>query len=303
MPTEIEENEARPQQAGMLPHKHADISRDDPCVNHGSLVFAAGENGKTDIIRAQAHSPLKILTPAQHGKGACAFLSTYGGGLVAGDYMRVNIHVQRNARAMISTQSATKVYRQVDGKGCGQDMNAELEPCAVFFVLPNPVMCFAHAKYTQRQVFKMPADHSAGLCLVDWLVSGRRARGEYWDLEEYISHNEIWLAEQRILYDNLRLSPRQGELKNPQRLGRYHCFATLIMIGEPMKKASSAILEELKHQPIQKRARMTAAASPLADGVILRLAGVDTQEVAREIRRWCAPAIELLGDDPWSRKW
>jgi hypothetical protein len=48
---------------------------------------------------------------------------------------------------------------------------------------------------------------------------------------------------------------------------------------------------------------MVCCASPVADGAVLRVAGEHLEEVGRELHRHLIFARDLLGDDPWARKW
>ena len=45
------------------------------------------------VTRAVATSPLRLLTPRNHGRGAWVYTATYGGGLVDGDAIQLDISV------------------------------------------------------------------------------------------------------------------------------------------------------------------------------------------------------------------
>lgn len=269
--------------------------------SRGELAFSS-LSGKTFITRQMAQSPMKILAPRHAGRAASAFISTFGGGLVAGDHLSLAVELDTASRAVLSTQSTTKVYRSMNNLGCAQDLIATLAPQSILMLLPDPIMCFAGARYRQRQRFYLPSD-DAGLCLIDGLVSGRRARGECWAFDRYVSYNDIYRGDKPILRDALRLTSHEGPLARPNRLGRYHCLATLVLLGAPMRAIAADILAQLAHQPIVRNASLVAAASPLADGAIIRIAGTDTQQIAQQLRTWCRSLCDLIGDDPWARKW
>src|SRR5256885_8820727 len=79
-------------------------------IAQGRLWFErAGE--ATAVRAAYAESPLRLLTPRNHGAAAWAYTSTLGGGLVDGDRVRLEISVGRGARAFVSSQGPTRVFR------------------------------------------------------------------------------------------------------------------------------------------------------------------------------------------------
>src|SRR5687768_4572798 len=80
-------------------------------------VVRAG--GRSVVTRAYATSPLRLLTPANHGSAAWIYTSSYGGGFVDGDRVELDVEVAEGAAAFVSTQAATKVYRSPNGTSCG----------------------------------------------------------------------------------------------------------------------------------------------------------------------------------------
>jgi hypothetical protein len=44
-------------------------------------------------------------------------------------------------------------------------------------------------------------------------------------------------------------------------------------------------------------------ASAIHGGVVFRAAGESVEAVGHELHRHLRPLAELLGDDPWERKW
>src|SRR5260370_8394377 len=80
----------------------------------GALTFSrVGQ--RTVVRRAFSTSPLKLLNPQNHSAAAWVYLASYGGGLVGGDALRIDIDVERGAAAVISTQPSTKVYPSAQG--------------------------------------------------------------------------------------------------------------------------------------------------------------------------------------------
>src|SRR5205814_4902010 len=60
------------------------------------------------------HDALPILmTTRGVNEASWVYAVTYGGGIVGGDAIRLNVDVERGARGVLSTQASTKVYRSL----------------------------------------------------------------------------------------------------------------------------------------------------------------------------------------------
>src|SRR2546430_514431 len=78
----------------------------------------------TEGKAAFATSPLRILTPRNHGRAAWAYTSTLGGGLVDGDSVRLRLDVGPGAAAVLASQGQNRVYRS--RRGCHSELTAQI---------------------------------------------------------------------------------------------------------------------------------------------------------------------------------
>lgn len=266
----------------------------------GSLTVAKVA-GQSAVVSAVASQPLKLLIPRPRGPSVWAYLSSFGGGLVAGDETRLVVSVERDARFFLSTQASTKVYRNPAGLPCGHTLEARLGEGSMLVFAPDPVQAFAGSRYRHHQSFHV--ESGASLVLVDWLSSGRAARGERWAFQQYQSRNDVFLNGRRLLADSLLLDPIDGPLDGPYRMGRFNCLALLLLLGPAVKSAAERIREEVSKSPVGRNASLIQGASLLADGVLLRIAAPSTEDAGREIRRHLNCLQDHLCDNPWERKW
>jgi urease accessory protein len=263
----------------------------------GAIQFSSVD-GRTVLTRKAATSPLRILNPRNAGTAAWAYLATFGGGLVGGDEVRIDIAVAPGAHALVATQASTKVYRSE--KGAAQRLRADVGRDSLLALLPDPVTCFAGARYTQEQRICLEA--SANLVFVDWLTAGRIASGERWQFHGYRSRTFLWRADRLIWHDALTLDPGDGDV--PDRMGRFNCLAVAVATGPAFETTAARLVGAIGSAPATRRADMLLSAAPLDDeGVVLRVAGSSTEAVAETLRQHLNIVPSLLGDDPWSRKW
>jgi urease accessory protein len=262
------------------------------------VEFVAGQSA---VVTARAGSPLKILVPRPRGPSVSACFSSYGGGLVAGDEIEVDLELGEQARCHLSTQASTKIYRNPGRLGCGHVLKAALGRAAVLVLAPDPVQAFAGSLYRQHQEFHLQND--SGLVLLDWLSSGRTECGERWAFSRYESRNEIVVAGRRLALDSLLLDPADGAIGGSYRMGRFNCLALLALVGGVLEKPAAQLLESIARRPISRRGSLTCCASPLSGGALVRIAGERAEEVRHEVYRLLDFLPEVLHDDPRLRKW
>jgi urease accessory protein len=267
------------------------------------LLEVTWSRGKSAVTRARAASPLKLLVPRSKSEVARVSIATYGGGMLAGDETSLRVHLRPDAKAIISTQSSTKVFKSVDGRTTRQSLTASLEPGAVAAFVPDPIACFADARYAQRQRFDIAGD--ATLFVLDWFTSGRRARGEIWAFEHYSSRQQVFLDGRRIIEDAIRLDRSEGEIGGRFRGGRYHCQAVLMLVGQRTQAAVERLRELASQQAThgaKARGGLLVVANPVTQGVVLRVAGEETEAVAQFISREIEPCLSLFDTSIWGRK-
>ncbi len=277
------------------------------------LVRVESVNGRSVVVRDRATSPLKLICPrrsAAFSKGmpAWVYTSGYGGGLVAGDTIALDIKVGNGANAILTTQASTKVYHQQDGRGAKQIMTADVADNALLTVLPDPLVCYAEAIYDQTQTFDL---HSkAGLVLLDWLTSGRgeittdeTRSTERWSFKHYRSRNTIRIDGEVVAIDDVLLDDADGPIDSELRAGRFNCLASVFLVGQatlPMRQAIDTMMQDT---PIDAKADIAVAYSGMAWGGVLRVGGGSAQDVSAELRRQLSELTALLGVCPWTRKW
>lgn len=256
--------------------------------------------GESTVTSAVACNPMKLLTPVSRGRSVWAYASSFGGGLVAGDETRLDIQIGNDTRCFFSTQSSTKVYRNPSSLPCSHQTAATLRPGSLLIFAPDPVQAFADSSYSQAQEFHLAT--GAGLVLLDWFTSGRSANGERWAFAQFRTRNDVFIDGERVFIDSLLLDSRDGSIGSSHCTGRFNCFATLLLIGEPLQTFASRLLTDISARPVEKQSSLICSASPVRNGALLRIAGESVEAVSREIKAQLSFASELLGDDPWARK-
>jgi urease accessory protein len=258
-----------------------------PRVAQGHLAFERSRAG-TAVRTAYAESPLRLLTPRNHGGAAWAYTSTLGGGMVDGDRVRLRIEVAAGARALVTTQGPTRVFRSPGG--CEAETVARVEEGALLALLPAPAACFAGARFWQRTSVEMAT--GASLALWDVLSAGR----DRWDFARCRSAIAVRREGRAILDEAWLLDAAHGSLR--ERFGRFQAIGTLFLAG-PLLDAG-AVRAAIDAHPLRPGAPLMQSASPLgSDALVVRLAAERVEILLAALREHLGALRTALADDPW----
>lgn len=255
--------------------------------------------GQSAVVSCRSSSPVKILAPHSRGKSVWAYMSSFGGGMVGGDHTQIEIAVNDRARCFFSTQASTKIYRNSIQFPCSQTLSAHLAAHSLLVLFPDVLQPFANGSYSQKQCFQL--EPGASLVIVDWLSAGRVARGERWSFRRIESRNEISSGTECVFRDSLLLDPALVAGSPP--MGRYNCIALVVIMGGLLSEMAEKQAQRISTLPVDHRAPTIESASRLREGVVLRVAGLNVEDVAIKIHEYLKDLVPLLGDDPWQRKW
>lgn len=243
---------------------------------------------RSDVHRVRGAGPLRVMCPRRAGKAAWIVTSSLGGGLVDGDRVALEVDVDPGATCLITTQASSKVYRGASA----QRLTVRAHGDAAVLVLPDPVVPYREASFTQRTEVALAAGASLALC--DTLTAGRVAFGERWSATRLDSTLELAIDGTRRLLDRIVLA---GDVA--ARMRRFEALATVVVVGPRVADLARAELARDRGD----RAGVVIAGSPLADGALFRIAGERVELVTASVRDLLRATCQRLGEDPWARKW
>jgi len=169
----------------------------------GALRLTFERRGVATVVAGCRFTlPLQVLAPvALDDPAAVVSILNPTGGLVGGDRLAIDVHAGAGAHAVLTTPSATRVYR-AEGEPTVQTVRLSIGPNAVVEWVPDHTIPFAGSAL--RQAIEVELDQTAGLILVDAFAAGRVAVGEAWRfalLESAISIHDAggWLLHDRFV--------------------------------------------------------------------------------------------------------
>jgi len=169
----------------------------------GTLRLQFERRGAATVVAGcRSTLPLQVLAPlALDDPAAIVSILNPTGGLVGGDRLSIDVNLAAGTHAVLTTPSATRVYR-TDADEATQSVKLALGPRAVVEWVPDHTIPFAGSAF--RQAIDVDMDATAGLILVDAFSAGRIARGEAWRfavLESAVSIRDQygWLLHDRFV--------------------------------------------------------------------------------------------------------
>lgn len=278
-----------------------------------STVELAQVRGKTRLVACQNRQPLKILNPNSPTSTCHVVLSSYGGGLVAGDVIRLRITAQANTRTIISTQASTRVFKSIDGAIAEQHTTGCLAEGALAVVFPDPVVLQAQSRY--RQIQEWHLQPNSLLLLVDWFHGGRTDQGERFAFAALHSELRVHVAGKLVALDRFTFCPEAHIATSPGHFAGYQTFLSVFLVGspaEPRFQKLATMLERQKmpgstgpHFSIEGQECVVSVAKARENVYILRAAApgrMALQPLCDHLLEALADA-ELLGYNPLKRKY
>ncbi len=251
---------------------------------HGSLNLVFEQrHDRTALIQEQVQAPLKVLRPFYpEGSKICHSVILHtAGGLVGGDRNDLNFHLKPNAQALITTASASKVYRS-NGLQARQNIQIKVDTNACLEFLPQETIVFNSAIYRQD----LRVELAPGASWISWEITrfGRSARGERFLQGEWRSHTEVWQQGIPLWIDRQWLPGTAEIINSPHGLARQPVVASLAWIGQPV---SPEIVQQARslfpHPSFSGVTRLTS-------GLLCRYRGNSTTEA----KSWFMDVWQLL---------
>ena len=279
-----------------------------------SELTVAQVRQQSRLIASRSLQPLKIINPAAPGSPAChAVLASYGGGLVAGDSIRLRVRCEAESRLLLSTQANTRIFKSIDGRQAEQLTEGYVAENALAVVLPDPLVPQAASRYHQAQHWHL-AD-SAALLLADWWHAGRTDMGEQFAFTTFATELRVSVAGRLVLLDRFALRPAEHLATSQATFGPYHTALLLYLIGPPDGTRFQRIAEALRqlpppgqtdlHASLAGQPYVVAVTQARENVLLVRALGMsrlDLEPVYRAVSAALA-GEELLGFDALERKY
>jgi len=194
-----------------------------------SLVFR--RVGERSVLAERRHEGPLVIQKALYpeGQGVChAVLVHAPGGIAGGDTLTLNLSLEPDARALITTPAATKWYKAA-GRAAHQTGRFGVAKGAVLEWLPLEAIVFDEADARIESHVAL-AD---GAVFAGWEITclGRRASGEVFRRGGLVQAIEIRRDGRLIWNDRIALSGGDRLMTSPVGMGGHHVVGAMVVAG------------------------------------------------------------------------
>lgn len=249
----------------------------------GTLALTVGVRGERCIATSQYHQgALRILRPhyLDDTGQVCYVVVNPGGGYLGGDEYEIDITVEAGARLLLTTQSATKVYRTPESRA-EQRMHVRLGPNASLESVPDPLIAYRGATYRQATVVEMHG--SASLVMAEIVTPGWSPDGTLFRYDEIRLRNEVSIDGRLVVLDNLLIRPVAGAapINGMAFLEDYTHVGSLLVMDA---RVDAALLKELREVLLPHAGGSNLGMSLLDGGLVVRALSGATEPLDAMIR-------------------
>jgi urease accessory protein len=188
------------------------------------------KRGQTVLTRDFQKAPLMVIRPFALPCGTLmAFIVNPTGGVLGGDHAEIRVSVGPGARALLLTQSATRIQPSHGGQDAVQDIQFTVAAGGRLEYYPERSIPFAGSHFVQT--VRADLETGAEFGLTETLAAGRVAMGERLKFGRYRSGVEVVQAGRRASLDRVDLRPAEQDLDAPGLLGAHAYSASGVWVG------------------------------------------------------------------------
>jgi urease accessory protein len=250
------------------------------------------ETEQTVLHHAYAQAPLKIQRPfyPESPRICHSVLLHTAGGIVGGDRLLMNIHLQPEAQALITTAAASKLYRSA-GLTAKQVIQITVDAGACLEWLPQETIVFNGARFQQHLRVEL-AENATWL---GWEITrmGRSARGEQFVQGEWRSRTQVWQQGRLVWIDPQWLLGSETIWNSPHGLSSCPVVGIMAFIGAVV---SPELVTQVRSLGGSNDGKAEFGVTRLMSGLLCRYRGTSTLAVKTWFREvWNELRYQFLG--------
>jgi urease accessory protein len=213
----------------------------------------------------------------------CVMMIATSGGVLQGDRSAIEIAVADDARAHVTTQSATKIQR-MDANFAAQTLDIVLGERAYLEFLPEPTIPYRNSRYIARTRLVAPA--SATLLHAEILQAGRvhHAAGERFAFDVFSSTIAAHRPDGAPLFvEKFVVEPARRGVTNLAVMGVHEVFANVVLLAP--KEVSQRVFDATS-AAVDASLQCAAGASrlPHEAGLVYKVVGMERETVQARVR-------------------
>ncbi len=210
----------------------------------------------------------------------CYVMVNPGGAYLGADLFVIDVEVEAGADLLLTTQSATKVYR-TRGSFAEQRMNIKLEEGSRLELMPDQLIAYREASYRQNSHIRLHPTSS--LVLAEVITPGWSPDGASFKYEEVRLRNEIYVEAgdgvKLLALDNLLIRPPCNDVTGMGFMEGFSHLGSLVVADPRVEQGLADELDQMAREfDAYTGVSLTASIAGTA-GLVLRSLSYSTEEL------------------------
>jgi len=209
-----------------------------------------------------------------------------GGGILQGDRYKIDITVEDGAFAQVTTQSASRVHR-MDANYASQHQTVTLKGGTYLEYLPDFTILYRDSRFINQTDILIAED--ATLLYGEMILAGRK----HHHVDERFGFDLLSMAVsarrpdgRKLFAEKLLVEKGDPTVDYPAVMKGFDAFANIMCLTPPEVAARIKARFETHFPDEARRAVSGVCRLPNAAGLMLRVVGVETYDVRREVHRF-----------------
>ena len=249
----------------------------------GRLELGVSVRGGRSVASRQFHEgALRVLRPHyldQSGQ-VCYVMVNPGGAYLGADLFVIDVEVEAGAELLLTTQSATKVYR-TPGSFAEQRMTIKMGEGSRLELMPDQLIAYREASY--RQNSRISLHPTSSLVMAEVITPGWSPDGASFKYEEVRLRNEIWVEGENgaklLALDNLLIRPPLNDVTGMGFMEGFSHLGSLVVVDPRVDQGLADELDRIARDfDAYTGVSLTAAIAGSA-GLVLRSLSNSTEEL------------------------
>ena len=212
--------------------------RPSPFTMQGHLHLTCGLDslGRSSLRRQSFRAPMHISKPHLDGNTLVVNVINPTAGLLAGDVIRCDVHVESGARLLLTSPSANRSHRMLTGLA---QVEQRFQVAAGAWLENWPELFIPQAGTRYRQETTLRVEPGGTAMLWELLAPGRVASGEAFAFAELEWTTKVFFGERLAARERYRLVPGEPSIESVRQQFPTAYYASGFIFSPTLNDASS----------------------------------------------------------------
>lgn len=249
----------------------------------GRLELGISLRGGRSVALRQFHEgALRVLRPhyLDESGQVCYVMVNPGGACLGADLFVVEVEVDAGAELLLTTQSATKIYR-TPASFAEQRMSVRLGEGSRLELMPDQLIAYREASY--RQNTHISLHPTSCLVMAEVVTPGWSPDGASFRFEEVRLRNEIWIESgngpKLLALDNLLIRPPVNDVTGMGFMEGFSHLGSLVVVDPRVDQGLADDLDRISRDFDAYTGVSLTATIAGTTGLVLRSLSNSTEEL------------------------